>query len=83
MRDVQVVGVPDEKYGEEAMAWIILKEGKEMEERTMHDYIASHMARHKVPRYIKFVDDFPMNAAGKVLKYRMREMAVEELGLKR
>ena len=41
------------------------------------------MARHKVPRYIKFVDDFPMNAAGKVLKYRMREMAVEELGLKR
>ena len=83
VRDVQVVGVPDEKYGEEAMAWIILKEGKEMDERTMHDYIASHMARHKVPRYIKFVDDFPMNAAGKVLKYRMREMAVEELGLKR
>ena len=83
VKDVQVVGVPDEKYGEEAMAWIVLKDGKSMDEKTMHDYIASHMARHKIPRYIKFVDDFPMNAAGKVLKYRMREMAIEELGLKK
>ena len=49
----------------------------------MKDYIASHMARHKVPRYIDFVDSFPMNAAGKILKYKMREEAVEKLGIKK
>ena len=83
VQDVQVIGVPDEKYGEEALAAIILKEGKTMTAAEMNDYIASHMARHKVPRYIEFVDHFPMNAAGKVLKYKMREEAVERLGLKK
>lgn len=79
--DCQVVGVPDEKYNEEALACIILMEGEDATEDEMREYAASHMARHKVPRYIKFVDSFPMNAAGKILKYKMREEAVEELGL--
>ncbi|MBP3435797.1 MAG: AMP-binding protein [Clostridia bacterium] len=73
--DVQVIGVPDEKYGEEIMACIILKEGETMTEQEMKDYVAANMARHKVPRYIDFVDSFPMNAAGKILKYKMREAA--------
>ena len=81
VRDVQVIGVPDKRYGEEAMACIILKEGENVTMQEMHDYIAASMARHKVPRYIEFVDSFPMNAAGKVLKYKMREEASQRLGL--
>ena len=81
VQDVQVIGVPDEKYGEEAMACIILKEGETCTEEEMHNFIAASLARHKVPRYIGFVDAFPMNAAGKILKYKMREEAIEKLGL--
>ncbi len=80
--DVQVIGVPDKQYGEEIMAQIILKKGEEMTAEEMREYIATHMARHKVPRYIEFVSSFPMNAAGKILKYKMREEAAERLGLK-
>ena len=78
--DVQVIGVPDEKYGEEVWASIILKEGETMTAEEMREYIADHMARHKVPRYIDFVDAFPMNAAGKVLKYKMRQEAAARIG---
>ena len=81
--DVQVIGVPDEQYGEEIMACIILKEGEEMTEKELKDFVLSHMAKHKVPRYVDFVKAFPMNAAGKILKYKMREEAVEKLGLKK
>ena len=81
--DVQVIGVPDEKYGEEIMACVILKDGESMTEQEMKDFVAASMARHKVPRYVDFVDKFPMNAAGKILKYKMREDAVEKLGLKK
>ena len=81
--DVQVIGVPDEQYGEEIMACIILKEGETMTEKELKDFVLSHMAKHKVPRYVDFVDAFPMNAAGKILKYKMREEAVEKLGLKK
>ena len=81
--DVQVIGVPDEQYGEEIMACIILKEGEEMTEKELKDFVLSHMAKHKVPRYVDFVRAFPMNAAGKILKYKMREEAVEKLGLKK
>jgi len=81
VQDVQVIGVPDKKYGEEAMACIILKEGKTMTEQEMRDYCMASMARHKVPKYFEFVAAFPMNAAGKVLKYKMREAAAERLGL--
>ena len=81
--DVQVIGVPDEQYGEEIMACIILKENETMTESEMKEYIGANMARHKVPKYIDFVKEFPMNAAGKILKYKMRENAVEKLGLQK
>ena len=81
--DVQVIGVPDEQYGEEAMACIILKEGENTTEAEMRDYLNANIARHKVPKYIDFVDEFPMNAAGKILKYKMREAAIEKLGLQK
>ncbi len=79
--DVQVIGVPDARYGEAVMACIIKKEGASLTAEEMTEYIKSHMARHKVPQYIEFMDAFPMNAAGKVLKYKMREEAAERLGL--
>ena len=80
-KDVQVIGVPDEKYGEEIMACIILKEPGSVTVEEMTAYIMASMARHKVPKYIEFVSSFPMNAAGKILKYKMREEAAERLGL--
>ncbi len=79
--DVQVIGVPDEQYGEEIMACVILKENEEMTVEELKQYVLDHMARHKVPRYIDFVDSFPMNAAGKILKYKMREDAVKKYNL--
>ena len=81
--DVQVIGVPDEQYGEEIMACVVLKEGETMTEDEMKQYVRDHMAKHKVPRYVDFVDAFPMNAAGKILKYKMREDAVKKLGLQK
>jgi len=81
VRDVQVIGVPDKKYGEEIMACIILKEPDSVTEAEMTDFIKASMARHKVPKYIEFVDSFPMNAAGKILKYKMREFFAQKLGL--
>ena len=83
VQDVQVIGVPDEKYGEEAMACIIMNPGESVTEEEMRRFIMASIARHKVPRYIEFVDEFPMNAAGKILKYKMREDAVERLKLRR
>lgn len=81
IRDVQVVGVPDSRYGEEACAWIILHAGESSDENEMREYGASHMAMHKVPRYFLFTKEFPMNAAGKILKYKMKEESVGKLGL--
>ena len=83
VRDVQVVGVPDERYGEECCAWIILHKGETADENEMKEYGNASIARHKVPRYFMFVDEFPMNAAGKILKYKMRDMSAEKLGLKK
>ena len=65
------------------MACIVLKRGESVSEPEMREFIVASLARHKVPRYIDFVDGFPMNAAGKILKYKMREEAVEKLGLKK
>ena len=81
VKDVQVIGVPDEQYGEEIMACVVLKAGEVLTEDEMKQYVLDHMAKHKVPRYVDFVDAFPMNAAGKILKYKMREDAVKKLGL--
>ena len=83
VKDVQVIGVPSEQYGEEIMACIILKDGMEMTEKEVRDFVHDSMAKHKVPSYVDFVKEFPMNAAGKILKYQMREDAVVKLGLQK
>ena len=75
--DVQVIGVPDKAYGEEIMACVIVKPGEACTEEEIKTYVREHMAKHKVPRYVVFVDSFPMNAAGKILKYKMREEAAK------
>jgi len=81
VKDVQVIGVPDKQYGEEIMACVILKVGVELTADELKDFVRTHMAKHKTPRYIDFVAEFPMNAAGKIMKYKMRENAVEKLNL--
>jgi len=79
--DVQVIGVPDERYGEELMAWIIPHEGQTLDEDGVRAFCEGKIARHKVPRYVKLVDAFPMTVTGKVQKFKMRETAIAELGL--
>src|SRR5437870_8505340 len=81
LRDVQVIGVPDEKYGEEIMAWVILKPGHEATADELRDYCRGRIAHYKIPRYWKVVESFPLTVTGKVQKFLMRETAVEELGL--
>ena len=78
VQDVQVIAVPDKQYGEEICACVVLRENASMTEDELKDYVRSHMARHKVPRYVWFMDAFPMNAAGKILKYKMREEAAQK-----
>ena len=79
VHDVQVIGIPDPRFGEEIMACVILKKGESCTEEEMKKFVDAHMAKHKVPRYVHFMSDFPMNVAGKILKYKMREQAVERL----
>ena len=79
---MQVIGVPSRKYGEEVMAVIIPKEGVEVTEEEIRQFALERIARYKTPKYIKFVDAFPMNAAGKILKYKMREIYGAEIGEK-
>ncbi len=81
VKDVQVIGVPDKQYGEEILAEVILKEGVGITAEELKEYCRSRIAKHKCPRYIDFVSEFPMNAAGKIQKYKMRERAAEKLGL--
>ena len=79
--DVQVIGIPDERYGEELMAWVIPREGETLDEESVRAFCEGRIARHKIPRYVKIVDAFPMTVTGKVQKYKMREEAIDELGL--
>ncbi len=79
--DVQVIGVPDKKYGEELMAWVKLKEGEQISDAELRAYCQDKIAYFKIPRYWKFVDGFPMTVTGKVRKVQMREESVAELGL--
>ena len=81
VKDVQVIGVPSKAYGEEIMACVVLKEGEDSCEAEIKEFVLKSMAKHKVPSYVDFVEGFPMNAAGKVMKYKMRQAAVEKLGL--
>jgi fatty-acyl-CoA synthase len=77
--DVQVIGVPDERYGEELMAWVIRREGSDLDEEAVRGFCRGRISHYKVPRYVRFVDDFPMTVTGKVQKFKMREVAVREL----
>ncbi len=79
--DVQVIGVPDLRYGEEIMAWVVVRDGSGVTPDDVREHCRGRIAHFKVPRYVKFVADFPMTVTGKVQKYRLRELAVEELGL--
>jgi fatty-acyl-CoA synthase len=79
--DVQVVGVPDERYGEELCAWVIVRAGASLDEDAVREHCRGHLAHFKVPRYVIFADEFPMTVTGKVQKFKMREMSIERLGL--
>ncbi len=81
IEDVQVVGVPDEKYGEELCAWVKLRPGAGLTEEDVRGFCVGKIAHYKVPRYVRFTEDFPMTVTGKVQKFKMRETSVAELGL--
>jgi len=81
IQEVQVIGVPDEKYGEEVMAWVILKPDHEATGDDLRGYCQNKIAHNKVPRYWRFTDSFPMTVTGKIQKFKLREMAIQELGL--
>ena len=79
--DVQVIGVPDERFGEEIMAWVMLKPGESADAEEIREFCQGRIAHFKIPRYVKVTAEFPMTVTGKIQKFRMREMAVEELDL--
>jgi len=79
--DVQVIGVPDSKYGEEVCAWIRLREGETATQEEIRDYCRGQIATYKIPRYIRFTTEFPMTVTGKIQKFRLREQMIQELGL--
>ncbi len=79
--DVQVIGVPDERFVEEVMAWVMLKPGETADAEEIREFCRGKIAHYKIPRYVKVTGEFPMTVTGKIQKFRMREMAVEELGL--
>ncbi len=79
--DVQVIGIPDPKFGETICAWVIPREGAQIDAKGLKDFCRGQIARYKIPRYFRFVDGFPMTISGKVQKYKMRETEIEERGL--
>ena len=82
VQDVQVIGIPSKDYGEEVMAYIVLKkDASAVTEDELKEFVRGHIARHKVPKHIRFIDQFPMTASGKIQKYKLREMAIEDLNL--
>jgi fatty-acyl-CoA synthase len=81
IKEVQVIGLPDPKFGEELMAWIQVADGAQLTEDEVKSFCAGQIARYKVPRYIKFVDGYPMTVTGKIQKFVMRQQSIAELGL--
>ncbi|MEJ7801652.1 MAG: hypothetical protein WKF60_14105, partial [Ilumatobacter sp.] len=77
-----VIGVPDDKYGEELMAWVKLRPGRTTTTDELRGFCKGSIAHFKVPRYVKLVDEFPMTVTGKVRKIDMRERSIDELGLR-
>jgi len=82
IQDVQVIGVPDDRYGEEICAWVKLRPGVTATEEEIRAFCRDQIAHYKVPRYVKFVDEFPMTVTGKIQKFIMRERTINDLGLK-
>ncbi|MBN1192123.1 MAG: AMP-binding protein, partial [Coriobacteriia bacterium] len=81
IEDAQVVGVPDAKYGEVVGAFVRRSAGSDITEEDVQEYARARMARYKAPKYVFFVDEFPLTASGKIQKYKLREMAKDELGI--
>jgi fatty-acyl-CoA synthase len=81
VRDVQVIGVPDQVRGEEVMAWVVARPGAALTADDVKSYCKGKIAHFKIPRYVELVDEFPMTVTGKVQKYKLREAAIERLGL--
>ena len=81
IQDVQIIGVPDRKFGEEVMAWVRLHDGNTVSAEDLKAFCKANLAYFKVPHYWKFVDSFPITVTGKIQKYKMREISIEELGL--
>jgi fatty-acyl-CoA synthase len=81
IRDVQVFGVPDDRYGEELAAWVVLRDGVELDAEGVRAFCEGQIARYKIPRYVRFVDGFPLTVTGKVQKFKMREQEIEARGL--
>ena len=81
IQDVQVIGVPDDRYGEEICAWVKLRPGVSATDEEIKAFCRDQIAHYKVPRYVKFVDEFPMTVTGKIQKFIMRERTINELGL--
>ncbi|MEP7026902.1 MAG: AMP-binding protein, partial [Actinomycetota bacterium] len=81
IEDIQVIGVPDMKYGEELCAWIRLRPGSELTAEEVKAYCTGKIAHYKIPRYVRITDEFPMTVTGKVQKFKMREVSIGELGL--
>jgi fatty-acyl-CoA synthase len=81
VRDVQVVGVPDRKYGEEVMAWVQLRDGADVSGPELREHCRGRIAHYKIPRYVEFIDEFPLTVTGKVQKFVLRDQAIERLGL--
>ncbi|HVU61488.1 MAG TPA: AMP-binding protein [Mycobacteriales bacterium] len=79
--DIQVIGVPDEKYGEELCAWVIVRDGRTLTTEDVREFCTGKLAHFKIPRYVMVVEEFPMTVTGKVQKFKMREDSVEQLGL--
>jgi len=79
--EAAVFGVPDERYGEELMAWVKLRHETATTAEDIREFCRGRIAHYKIPRYVKFTQDFPMTVTGKIQKFRMRELAIEELGL--
>jgi fatty-acyl-CoA synthase len=80
--DAQVIGVPDEKYGEELMAWVRLRDGApDLTAEALREFCTGKLAHYKIPRYVHVVDSFPMTVTGKIRKVQMRQEAIEILGL--
>ena len=81
VQDVQVIGVPDSRYGEELCAWIVLRPGEALEAEGVRDFCRGQIAHYKIPRHIRFVEGFPTTVTGKVQKFAMREAMIAELDL--